>query len=145
MEDNPKDSDKGQRAVRDTQDSIEVLVVRETEDGGIALLPWVGSEDVQKGARIPCDCEPEYAVASLLLQCAVRLPLSVCPQKDIDSVIHELEDGCWQYVSCWQQSPWLAGQLLLVMHGEDGGKYRANLNGKILEYTTHFGLSTVHG
>jgi CRISPR-associated endonuclease/helicase Cas3 len=145
MEDNPKDSDKGQRAVRDTQDSVEVLVVRGIEDGGIALLPWVGSEDVQKGARIPCDCEPEYAVASLLLQCAVRLPLSVCPQKDIDSVIHELEDGCWQYVSCWQQSPWLAGQLLLVMHGEDGGKYRANLNGKILEYTAHFGLSTVHG
>ncbi len=145
LEEDPRDSDKGQRAVRDTQETVEVLLVRETEDGGIALMPWVGSKDVPKGAQLPCDCEPERAAASLLLQCAVRLPLSICPLKDIDNVIHELEDKSWPYVSCWQQSPWLAGQLLLVMHQGENSEYQTELNGKVLEYSLHSGLATVRG
>lgn len=139
------DSDKGQRAVRDTQETVEVLVVRETDDGGIALMPWIGSKDVPEGAELPSNYEPERSEASLLLQCAVRLPLSICPIKDIDNVIHELEDKSWPYVSCWQQSPWLAGQLLLVMRPSESGTFEAALNGKTLEYSSRDGLSTVHG
>lgn len=52
--------DEGQRAVRDTQDTVEVLLLRKCDDG-IHLLPWVGDEhaDVEKGSIVPTTVIPD--------------------------------------------------------------------------------------
>ena len=53
--DDSRDEDSGQRAVRDTQETIEVLLVRKRPDGGISLLPWVGDKKVERGEGLPTD------------------------------------------------------------------------------------------
>lgn len=53
--DDSRDEDRGQRAVRDTQETIEVLLVRKRPDGGISLLPWVGDKKVERGEGLPTD------------------------------------------------------------------------------------------
>lgn len=138
-----RDADRGQRAVRDTQETIEVLLVRRGDDGEISLMPWVGDRDVDRGEVLPQDSEPSVAQSTLLAQCAVRLPLSVCPVDKIDACIDELERGCGTYVRCWQDSPWLSGRLLLPMWEAEPGVFEAEVMGKRVIYTRREGLSTV--
>ena len=140
-----RDEDRGQRAVRDTQETVEVLLVRKGSDGGISLLPWIGGKGVERGEGLPTDFEPSREQSLLLAQCAVRLPLSVCPLSQIDACIKELENGCGVYVRCWQESPWLAGRLLLPMDEVDPGVFETELLGKRLRYTRREGFSTVGG
>jgi CRISPR-associated endonuclease/helicase Cas3 len=137
------DEDRGQRAVRDTQESIEVLLVREHDGGGISLLPWVSHPGVEAGEEIPTYEEPRPALAKLIAQCAVRLPLSACPISREDECIGELEEKCGRYVGAWQESPWLAGRLLLPMREMDDGSFEATVLGNELRYTRRDGLSTV--
>lgn len=143
--DDPRDTDRGQRAVRDTQETVEVLLVRKVPEGGISLLPWVGGRGVKRGEELPTDCEPSRDQSVLLAQCAVRLPLSVCPLQKIDACIEELENGCGMYVRCWQESPWLAGRLLLPMDEPEPGFFETELLGKRLRYTHCGGFSTADG
>lgn len=79
----------------------------------------------------------------LLAECAVRLPLSICPADKLDDCIEELERGCVNYVRCWQESPWLAGRLLLPMEETEPGVFECELLGKRLRYTRRGGLATV--
>lgn len=137
------DSDMGIRAVRDTQETIEVLLVRKTSSG-IALLPWVGNEQIPCGADIVTSCEPSAMMSQLIRQCAVRLPLAACPPQRIDECIDELEKKCYIYVSAWQQSRWLSGQLLLALSEEDDGTFMTSLLGKTLCYSREQGLSVVN-
>lgn len=143
--DDPQDTDRGQRAVRDTQETVEVLLVRKVPEGGISLLPWVGGRGVKRGEELPTDCEPSRDQSVLLAQCAVRLPLSVCSLQKIDACIEELENGCGMYVRCWQESPWLAGRLLLPMDEPEPGFFETELLGKRLRYTHCEGFSTADG
>jgi CRISPR-associated endonuclease/helicase Cas3 len=143
--DDSRDEDRGQRAVRDTQETVEVLLVRKEPEGGISLLPWVCGKGIEEGEVLPTDFEPSREQSVLLAQCAVRLPLSVCPLLQIDACIEELEGGCGMYVRCWQESPWLAGRLLLPMDEVEPGVFEAELLGKQLRYTRREGLSTVGG
>lgn len=143
--DDSRDEDRGQRAVRDTQETIEVLLVRKRPDGGISLPPWVSNKKVERGEELPTDFEPSREQSLLLAQCAVRLPLSVCPLPQIDACIEELERRSGVYVRCWQESPWLAGRLLLPMDEVEPGILEADLLGKHLRYTHREGFSTVDG
>lgn len=138
-----RDSDRGNRAVRDTQETIEVLLVRKLQDGEIALLPWIGNGEVAEGSVLPTDWEPSCEESVLLAECAVRLPLSICPTDKLDSCIEELERGCVNYVRCWQESPWLAGRLLLPMEKVGSGAFECELLGRRLRYTRRGGLATV--
>ena len=140
-----RDEDRGQRAVRDTQETVEVLLVRKGPDDGISLLPWVGDKKVERGEELPTNFEPSREQSLLLAQCAVRLPLSVCPLSQIDACIGELERRCGMYVRCWQESPWLAGRLLLPMDEVEPGVFETELLGKQLRYTRREGFSTVDG
>lgn len=143
--DDSRDADRGQRAVRDTQETVEVLLVRKESASEISLLPWIGGKGVAEGEVLPTDCEPSREQSVLLAQCAVRLPLSVCPSPRIDACIEELERRCGMYVRCWQESPWLAGRLLLPMDEVEPGAFETELMGKQLRYTRREGLSTVEG
>lgn len=138
--------DVGQCAVRDTQETVEVLLVS-IKDGHIHLLPWVGDKKsgVERGQEVPTAYEPDWALSMVLAQCAVRLPLSLCRPQLLDRLIEELEDGCERWVAAWQGVPALAGRLVLVMEEVDGetGTFEATVLGQRVRYTREDGLSTV--
>ncbi|WEV74910.1 CRISPR-associated helicase Cas3' [Bifidobacterium sp. ESL0798] len=69
------DDDIGPRAVRDTQESVEVLLLAKN-DKGINLLPWIGDESsgIALGTELPTDEMPDDSLSQLVAQCAVRLP-----------------------------------------------------------------------
>lgn len=137
--------DAGQRAVRDTQETVEVLLVRR-EHGRISLLPWVGDErsGVEKGQEIPTAYEPDWALSMVLAQCAVRLPLSLCRPQQLDRLIGELEDGCARWVAAWQDVPVLAGRLVLAMEEVEGEPevFEATVLDQCVRYAREEGLST---
>ncbi|WP_246060793.1 CRISPR-associated helicase Cas3' [Enorma burkinafasonensis] len=138
--------DAGQRAVRDTQETVEVLLVRR-RDGHVHLLPWVGDEGsgVERGQEVPTAYEPDRALSMVLAQCAVRLPLSLCRPQQLDRLIGELEDGCERWVAAWQDVPVLAGRLVLAMEGVEiePGVLEATVLDQRVRYTREEGLSTV--
>lgn len=104
---------RGRAAVRDTEESIEVVVVRETERG-LELLPWVADQMgldplLGTGAEEPPD---EQARAAAL--CTVNLPPALCAPYVVDEVINTLETrGTYRG---WQESRWLRGALPLVLN-----------------------------
>lgn len=138
--------DAGQCAVRDTQETVEVLLVCR-KDGQVHLLPWVGDEKggVERGQEVPTAYEPDRNLSMVLAQCAVRLPLSLCRLQQLDRLIEELEDGCERWVAAWQGVPVLAGRLALAMEEAEGepGAFEATVLDQRVRYTREEGLSTV--
>ena len=128
------DADFGPRAVRDTQETVEVMLLRRI-DGRIYLLPWIGDpkHGVEFGAEVPVGQVPESGVAKLAIQSSARLPLSICSMDRIGQLVETLEKMDSSFVGLWQESPWLQGQLALFLEdrdedltaqlnlGEDGG------------------------
>ena len=138
--------DAGQCAVRDTQETVEVLLVNR-KDGHVHLLPWVGDEKsgVERGQEVPTTYEPDWALSMVLAQCAVRLPLSLCRPQQLDKLIEELEDGCERWVVAWQNVPALVGRLVLAMEEVEGepGVFEAEVLDQRVRYTREDGLSAV--
>ncbi len=116
------DADYGPRAVRDTQETVEVMLLQRI-DGHIHLLPWIGDSrhGVEFGAEVPVDQVPDSAVAKLAIQSSVRLPLSICSVDRIGRLIEVLEETDSPFVGPWQESPWLQGQLALFLEDGDEG------------------------
>ncbi len=141
-----RDDDRGPRAVRDTQETVEVLLACERDDG-LHLLPWVGDEShgVEEGARISTDVEPDESIARVLSRAAVRLPIEMGRGGDIDHLLDELEKMSEPYVGAWQESGWLSGGLLVALHERERQVFCAKVLDWELEYTRGGGLSTVHG
>ena len=115
------DGDYGPRAVRDTQETVEVMLLRRIGNQ-IRLLPWVGDVDrgIELGAEIPVDVVPDRDIAMLAIQSCVRLPLSICAMERIEALIGELEKMDGPFVGAWQESSWLAGELALFLEEKDG-------------------------
>ena len=138
--------DAGQCAVRDTQETVEVLLVSR-KGGCVYLLPWVSDEKsgVERGQEIPTAYEPDWALSMVLAQCAVRLPLSLCHLQLLDRLIAELEGGCERWVAAWQDVPVLVGRLVLAMEEVKGepGTFEATVLDQRVRYTREDGLSTV--
>lgn len=114
----------GSRAVRDSEESVEVLLgVRRGR--GVGLLPWVGDSrhGVEPGAVAPEGIEPSPAWSRVMSQCSVRLPYALCRPQVIEPLISALEDVARPFVAAWQDSPWLAGQLVLPLEGRMDGTY----------------------
>ena len=139
--------DAGQCAVRDTQETVEVLLIRR-EGGRVRLLPWAGDDQsgVERGQEIPIAYEPDWALSMVLSQCAVRLPLSMCRLQQLDRLIEELEKGCGHWVAAWQCVPVLAGRLVLAMEEVEGepGAFETTVLDQCIRYTREEGLSTAH-
>ena len=126
------DDDAGPRAVRDTQETIEVIAL-ELRNGAAHLLPWIGdpSHGVAPGARMSSDMVPPPKVAKLAAQSTVRLPLAMCGQCHIDELIDALEKLGGDLVGAWQESPWLAGKLVLLMERREGESRDDRLTAKV--------------
>lgn len=137
------DDDKGQRAVRDTQETVEVLLLRRCADG-IRLLPWIGDvrHDIEYGAVAPTDSVPDDRLALLISQCAVRLPASMsgCKDEDINALISALEQGCGDDTRMWADSSWLAGSLAIFLQDDGDGNLSAVVNGFVVRYDRSMGL-----
>jgi len=126
---------RGEATVRDSSDSIEVLVVQQRSDGNIYLLPGVDKE--MEDTAFPQDSAPPPELAWTVARCSVRLPTRFCTLWNIDTTIHELESSNLKILKAWQDSEWLQGELFLVLDDE----YRTELCGQVLHYSEESGLS----
>lgn len=137
---NVGDESFGRAAVRDSGDSIEVVVVRRGPSG-YEVLPWVAKElgvqaSLGDGQSVPND---DSARAAAL--CTVGLPPRLCAPWCSEQTIKALEQG-GLFVG-WQESRWLAGVLPLVT--DDKGCARIGWGEKlfVLHYSRTTGLSIV--
>ncbi len=137
---NIDDETRGRAAVRDTEESIEVVVVRLT-NRGLELLPWIAEEF---GVR-PClgsgSDTPDDDVARAAALCSVNLPPRLsspwCARNVIDALEREVPiDG-------WQSSRWLAGTLPLVINEQGLATIRWEGHEFLLQYVREMGLSIV--
>lgn len=134
------DSSATSRArVRDTDETIEVIVVIE-RDGQIRPMPEAGLPD---DTILPTELgPPPDEVARRLAACTLRLPGAMTRiwgdsrgYAAIDRVIADLErQGA--HLSGWGQSPWLKGELVLTLDDHN----EATVDGWRLTYDADRGL-----
>lgn len=122
------DNPQGRAQVRDTgADTVEVLVLVRRSDGALVTPPWLPRDG---GREVPTEHIPPPRLAKTVASCTLSLPVPLSDR----AVIEELEQH--HYYPAWQESPWLAEQLLLVLdeHGE------AEVTGHHLRYDPTNGL-----
>ncbi|WP_309064926.1 CRISPR-associated helicase Cas3' [Microbacterium sp.] len=122
-----------QGAVRDTDETLEVLVLQQATDGRLQTPSWLG--DGKGGIPIPTEVRPDHRLTTVMLGCSLRLPAAVCRGALIDRHIRTLED---RYPApAWHGSHALRGELVLVLDAGGG----AVLDPFDLQYTAEDGLS----
>ena len=121
-----------QAAVRDGDPSIDVLVMIRWPDGSIHFLPWQEGGQVIDANRTPSQ-EESVKIARQRL----RLPGYFSRRWEIDSVIAELEEQNRKYLSQWQLSPILKGELILLLDKA----LTAHLADMVLRYDRENGLT----
>ncbi|MFC0530332.1 CRISPR-associated helicase Cas3' [Phytohabitans kaempferiae] len=93
--------------VRDTDtESLEVLLLVRTQEG-LALPAWIDGG----GGPVPTSSLPRRPLPRMIARCTLPLPRAMTAADVIDEVIAELERRT--DLSAWQDSPWLAGELVL--------------------------------
>ncbi|MFE1028328.1 CRISPR-associated helicase Cas3' [Streptomyces sp. NPDC058818] len=131
------DTPAGRAQVRDSRDSLEVVVVQRRGDGSLATLPWLEPDSKGRqraGLELPQDATPTRFAARTAASCGLRLPLQFSGET-MDRAIEELEQ---LYLPNWQgkNSPWLSDQLILALD-ED---CQTHLAGFALRYSPSDGL-----
>lgn len=107
-----EDSRPGRAQVRDSEETLEVLVIQRTADGSLRTLPWLGKG--RAGLELPEHAIPSLRACEAVAASALNLPWQFSSPWKIDATIDELEKNvidAWQAKEC----PWLAGELLLVL------------------------------
>ncbi|PJJ65181.1 CRISPR-associated helicase/endonuclease Cas3 [Compostimonas suwonensis] len=124
------DSPEGQAQVRDTEDTLEVLLVQRV-GSDIRTLPTLahGGGLVIKTMWPPDDSRVERTVANS----SVRLPPSLTAPWRFNRVLGALEENAFEG---WQKSYWLRGQLALVLDEN----MHAELAGADVRYDKELGL-----
>ena len=118
-------------AVRDGDPSVDVLVMVRHADGSVHFLPWQ-----QDGRAVATDRPPSQEESLQIARQKLRLPGYFGRRWKIDAVIAELEEQNRKYLSQWQQSPMLKGELVLLLDE----KHTARLAGMALQYDRADGL-----
>jgi CRISPR-associated endonuclease/helicase Cas3 len=132
------DTRTGRAQVRDSRESLEVVVMQRRADGTLATLPWLEADKRGRrrgGLELPQDQVPTSFAARAAASCGLRLPIQFSYAETLDKAIAELEQ---LYVPAWQgkDSPWLADQLILALD-ED---CQTLLAGYALHYSPSDGL-----
>ncbi|MET8538701.1 CRISPR-associated helicase Cas3' [Streptomyces sp. NPDC005065] len=132
------DTRTGRAQVRDSRESLEVVVVQRRADGTLATMPWLEPDRKRRplaGLALPTDQVPTALAARTAASCGLRLPIQFSYADAMDQAIDELEE---LYVPAWQtkDSHWLAGQLILALD-ED---CQTQLAGFCLRYSHSDGL-----
>ena len=123
---------QGEAAARDTDESIEVLLIQEKSGSRLHFLPWI-----EDGREIPIDVVPGKELARTVARQRIRLPGILCAPWSIEKTISELEQSNSIKLSQWQQSPWLKGELVLILNES----FEAKLGDYCLTYHKQAGLS----
>lgn len=145
--------EEAQRAVRDINEYVEVILLRQC-DHDIALLPWVGGENVPCGSPVPTDKEPSSFLAQLILQSAVRIPLPKSRKqfkeepRQAEDFVSELDDRAGGLINAWRNSPWLHGCHPLVLSKvsqKDSNQieYETKIGSYRIGYSRKIGLTNV--
>ncbi|MFV0459091.1 MAG: CRISPR-associated helicase Cas3' [Actinomycetales bacterium] len=103
-----RDDTGGAAQVRDTEDSIEVILVHD-DNGQLRMMP---GNHPASGRSLSADFEPDQWVARNLAGYTVPLPMEISRGRHGDGVIDQLEAAS---PPAWQQSHWLRGQLILTL------------------------------
>ncbi|MDQ1051963.1 CRISPR-associated endonuclease Cas3'' [Streptomyces sp. V4I2] len=132
------DSRAGRAQVRDSRETLEVVVVQRRADGALVTLPWLGVDKKGRqrgGLELSQDQAPRPFAARTAASCGLRLPMQFSYAETLDRAIDELEQ---LYVPAWQgkDSPWLSDQLILALN-ED---CQTRLAGFSLSYSHADGL-----
>lgn len=130
IDDDTGNSVKAEMSVRDTDETIEVLVMQKKSDGLYSLI----SED---GKIISFDTTMEISdeEAKMIARARLRLPLFFS-QYHFDETLKELDVMPKQ----WRFSKWLDKELLLLLNDD----YETELIGKNLHYSKKFGLEVIN-
>ncbi|MFJ7420947.1 type I-E CRISPR-associated protein Cse1/CasA [Streptomyces uncialis] len=127
------DTREGRAQVRDSEESLEVLVIQRRRDGRLTTVDWL--DGGRGGLELPEHAPPTRWAAEAVAASALTLPWQFSKRWAIDRTIAELERfavPAWQVKEC----PWLAGELLLVLD-ED---CQTRLTGFDLRYSRADGL-----
>lgn len=126
--------DLGRAQVRDSEDSLEVVLVWRDEHGQVRLLP---DDPVapQGNLGIESLAPPEPRLALAAANSTVRLPSYLTRGAALGAVTAELEEQGRGFTG-WRESPWLAGQLVLCL----GPDLQAVVGGWRIRYCTERGL-----
>ncbi|WP_443071775.1 type I-E CRISPR-associated protein Cse1/CasA [Streptomyces sp. NBC_01477] len=127
------DTREGRAQVRDSEESVEVLVIQRRRDGTLSTVPWL--DKGRGGLDLPEHAPPSPKAAGAVAASALTLPWHFSKPWVIDRTIAELERfqiDAWQVKEC----PWLAGELLLVLD-ED---CQTRLSGFDIRYSRSDGL-----
>ncbi|WP_257004199.1 CRISPR-associated helicase Cas3' [Streptomyces sp. SA15] len=132
------DTRAGRAQVRDSRESLEVVVVQRRADGTLATLPGLGVDKKGRqrgGLELPQDQAPTAFAGRTAASCGLRLPMQFSYAETLDKAIAELEQ---LYGPAWQgkDSPWLSDQLILALD-ED---CQTRLAGFSLRYSHSDGL-----
>ncbi|MEU2082368.1 type I-E CRISPR-associated protein Cse1/CasA [Streptomyces albus] len=131
------DTPAGRAQVRDSEETLEVLVIQRRSDGVLTTVPWLDGGRIggRGGLELPTDFPPSRRAAEAVAASALSLPGRFSKRWTIDRTIEELERflvPAWQVKEC----PWLAGELLLILDEE----CQTRLSGFLLSYSPVDGL-----
>ncbi len=117
-------------SVRDGEPSLEVLVLQRRE-GKIAFLPWQDRNEVLNENEVP-----SQEIGMKIAKQRLRLPRSLCQANKLSDVIKELEVLFKANFDEWKKSPWINGELILILDDN----LSATLGGVKLKYSREDGL-----
>lgn len=131
------DSPAGRAQVRDSDETLEVLVIQRKADGSLTTVPWLdnGSPDGRGDLQLSTEFPPDRRAAEAVAASALTLPGRFSQPWIIDRTIAELERfriDAWQSREC----PWMAGELFLVLDAD----CQTRLAGFDLSYSPSDGL-----
>lgn len=127
-----KTGKRGEATVRDTNPSIEAVVIVQKQDGYLYTLPWLNEHGDERIEGIPND-----ELAKIIAGCSVSLPAYFTGNWIIDDVIAELETIALDHgLEKWYESYWLDGELFLVLNEA----HEMLLLDKVIQYDERYGL-----
>jgi CRISPR-associated endonuclease/helicase Cas3 len=122
---------QGEAAVRDTDESIEVLILQE-RNSKLYFLPWM-----EEGRELPMDKLLNNETAKALARQRLQLPRALCQPWTISQTLAELKQVNEDRLGKWQHSTWLKGELVLILDEDQEGQ----LSGYRLKYDRDYGLT----
>ncbi len=128
----PELSPPGRATVRDTEETLEVVVLQHDGSGGFFIPAWI-----ERGGRgqIPSNEVPDARLTRTILGCMLRLPIGMCRGNALDRHIQTLEREF--ELQAWHSSPALRGELVLALDMEGRGR----LNEFDVSYSPEDGFS----
>lgn len=121
---------QGRAAVRDSAESLEVIVLYENDLGEIHTVPWTDPD-----IRINPKQVPEIEAATMIATQTVSLPRQLCVPWEINHTIRYLEEQSVN-LPMLQESHLLKGELFLVLDRD----FRGNINDHPVRYSQTLGL-----